>query len=404
MRLAETFSALRHHNYRLWFVGQLTSLVGTWMQNTAQGYLIFELTRSESYLGFISFIAGIPSWLFMLVGGVIADRMARRTMLIITQSAMMLLAFILAGLVFTNLVQPWMIAILAFILGIANAFDGPPRQSFVLELVNREDMTNAIALNATMFNMSMIIGPAIAGMTYAAWGAGWCFILNGISFIAVIVALLFMRIKPQTVPLKRVSTMESLKDGFRYVRSDGLTLMLILSVFFINVFGFGLLPLIPAWAVDVLGGDVRTNGYLLSARGVGAVIGALTIAALASRGIRGRLWTLSSFLIPLGLVAFALLPTLKASLILLGVVGFALINLMNNSNAMIQSRVPDELRGRVMAIFTLSMMGGMPIGSALLGPLAEQIGIARAVLAGSIILLVYAAWVFWKHPEVRRMG
>jgi predicted MFS family arabinose efflux permease len=374
------------------------------MQNTAQGYLIYELTRSEAYLGFISFIAGIPSWLFMLIGGVIADRVPRRTMLIITQFSMMVLAFILAGLVFTNTVQPWMIAILAFFLGTANAFDGPPRQSLVVELVDREDMTNAIALNATMFNMSMIVGPAIAGLAYAAWGAGWCFTLNGISFIAVIVALMFMRIKPMPVPVKRTSTVESLKAGFRYVRSDGLTLILIISVFVVNVFGFGLLPLIPAWAVDVLGGDVRTNGYLLSARGVGAVIGALTIAVLASRRLRGKLWTLSSFVIPLALMAFAMLPTLTASLVMLGVVGFALINLMNNSNAMIQSRVPDELRGRVMAIFTLAMMGGMPIGSALLGPLAQVIGIPRAVLISSSILLLFSAWIFWKHPEVRRMG
>jgi MFS family permease len=182
MSLNRTFAALQHRNYRLWFVGQLVSMVGTWMQSTAQGYLVFELTRSPAYLGYVGFAAGVPSWLFMLYGGVVADRMSRRNLLLITQTVMMILAFGLAGLTFSGLIQPWHLILLAFGLGVANAFDAPARQAFVLEMVSREDLTNAIALNSTMFNLATVIGPAVAGVAYAILGPAWCFTLNGLSF------------------------------------------------------------------------------------------------------------------------------------------------------------------------------------------------------------------------------
>jgi MFS family permease len=191
-----TFAALQYPNYRLWFIGQMISLVGTWMQGTAQGYLVYELTRSPAYLGYVGFAAGVPSWLFMLYGGVIADRMSRRTLLVITQTCMMLLAFLLAGLTFTGRVQPWHIIVLAFLLGTANAFDAPARQAFVLEMVDRQHLTNAIALNSTMFNLGTAIGPAMAGITYSLFGPAWCFTINAFSFLAVIAALLLMKLKP----------------------------------------------------------------------------------------------------------------------------------------------------------------------------------------------------------------
>ena len=195
-RLDRTFAALKYPNYRLWFAGQLASLVGTWMQSTAQGFLIFQLTDSPAYLGLVEFVSDIPSWVFMLYGGVIADRMPRRTLLVITQTAMLVLAFILAALTFAGLVQPWQIVLLAFLLGVAHAFDTPARQAFVLEMIEREDLGNAIALNATMFQSAVVVGPAVAGITYALLGPAWCFTINGISFIAVIVALLKMRLPP----------------------------------------------------------------------------------------------------------------------------------------------------------------------------------------------------------------
>ena len=305
------------------------------MQNTAQGYLVYTLTGSAAYLGLLGFVSGIPSWLFMLYGGVVADRVPRRTLMIITQSVMMVLAFVLAGLVFTGVVQPWHIMVLAFLLGIANAFDMPARQSFVLEMVAREDMTNAIAMNATMFNVGVIVGPAIAGVTYALLGPAWCFTINGLSFIAVIIALAMMRIKPLSPPVRRVSAISALKDSLRYVKIDNLVQTLIISVLVLNVFGFGLITLMPAWAVSVLGGDVTTNGLLLSARGIGAVIGGLSIAALGGRK-RGKMWTISSFALPLVLIAFAAARWLPLSLVLMAGIGFSLIAIMNNSNAMVQ--------------------------------------------------------------------
>jgi MFS family permease len=401
--IAQTFSAFRHYNYRLWFAGQLISVIGTWMQNTAQGFLVYTLTGSAAYLGYLGFVSGIPSWLFMLYGGVVADRVPRRTLMIITQSSMMVLAFILAGLVFTNVVQPWHIMVLAFLLGIANAFDMPARQAFVLEMVSREDMTNAIAMNATMFNAGVIIGPAIAGVTYAVLGPGWCFTINGISFIAVIIALALMRIKPLPAAGPHVTAFSALKDSLRYVKSEKLVQTLIISVLVLNVFGFGLITLMPAWAVSVLRGDVTTNGLLLSARGIGAVVGGLAIAALGARGMRGKMWSISSFMLPLVLFGFAATRFLPLSLVMMAGLGLALIAIMNNSNAMVQARVPDELRGRVMALYSLMMMGGMPIGALMVGVLADRTSEPLAVMAGAAVLLIFAAWIWLKRPEIRRM-
>ena len=409
--VSNTFAAFRHRNYRLWFIGQLISLVGTWMQNTAQGFLIYTLTGSVAYLGYVGFVSGIPTWLFMLYGGFIADRVPRRTMMIITQTAMMVLAFILAALVFLKVVQPWHILVLSFMLGVTNAFDTPARQSFVVELVEREDMTNAIAFNATMFNTGAIVGPAIGGVVYALTGPAWCFTINGISFLAVIAALFLMRIAPQPVPPRNGTAIQAIIEGFRYVRSDRLITTLTATVLYMNVFGFGLVTLMPAWAVTILRGDVTTNGLLLSARGAGAVIGGLAIAALAGRGIRGKMWTTSSFLLPLMIASFALSRWLPLSLVLLGGMGFMLITIMNNSNAMVQSRVPDALRGRVMGLYSMMFMGGGPLGSLLVGLMADRAGHTLPQFGGepvtaifcAAMLLIYAALIWAYRPEVRQM-
>ena len=211
-----TFAALRHPNYRLWFFGQLVSLIGTWMQITAQSFLVFELTNSAAYLGYVGFANGLPSWLFMLYGGVVADRVARRKLLIFTQSTMMLLALILAGLSFTQLVQPWQVVLLALLLGTVNAFDAPAAQAFLFDLVDREDITNAIALNSSQFNLATVVGPAVAGLTYAAFGAAWCFAINGVSYLAVIAALLLMRLPAREPAAVASSVFVQLKAGLRY--------------------------------------------------------------------------------------------------------------------------------------------------------------------------------------------
>jgi len=402
LRLQETFAALKYYNYRLWFSGQVVSLVGTWMQSTAQGYLIYQLTGSPAYLGLVGFMGGLPAWLFTLFGGVVADRISRRNMMVITQTAMLVLAFILAGLTFTNVIQPWHIIVLAFLLGVANAFDAPARVAFVNELVSREDMTNAIALNSTMFNLAAVVGPSVAGLTYAALGPAWCFTLNGISFIAVIVALLFMRIKPIVQPSSRPTVLADLKEGLRYVFSHSLILSLIGSIGLVSIFGIGMLTLLPAWATDILHGDVTTNGWLVSARGFGSLVSALMLAYLGSRKNRGKLWMVGAFAMPLMLFIFAWIRWLPLALVALIGVGWSFMMIMNNSNAMMQSQVPDHLRGRVMSVYTLVFFGSMPLGALFAGTFAQKFGEPLTVMLGAALLMVLAiaAWIFL--PGIRR--
>lgn len=250
--VGRTFAALRYPNYRLWFSGQMVSLFGTWMQTTAQGFLVYQLTRSPAFLGYVGFAAGIPIWLFTLYGGVVADRMPRRTLMLITQTTMMALAFVLAALTFLHLVAPWQILLLAFGLGAANAFDAPARQAIVTELVGREDLTNAIALNGTMFNAATVVGPAVAGVTYAVFGPAWCFTLNGISFLAVITALWLMDLPRPTGPLRPRSTLADLREGVTYVFSQPVVLTLIGVVAMTSLFGIAFGTLLPAWAVKAL--------------------------------------------------------------------------------------------------------------------------------------------------------
>jgi predicted MFS family arabinose efflux permease len=402
--ISRTFASLRHPNYRLWFIGQLLSLVGTWMQNTAQGYLIYELTGSALYLGLVSFAAGVPTWLFTLFGGVIADRIPRRNLLLVTQTSAMLLAFILAVLVLTGTVRPWMILILAFLLGTVNAFEAPVRISFVRELVSdREDMPNAIALNATLFNAAATVGPAVGGLVYAAVGPGLCFTINGISFIAVLIALGLMRIAAMPAPLRRLSAVSQLKEGFTYVMSEPAILYLMVGSAILSICGFGLFALMPAWAKGVLGGDATTNGLLNSARGLGSMIGALLIATLSHLKRRGKMWSIGSYALPLFTLLFAIMRLLPLSLLMLLGFGLNLMMIANINNALIQMEVPDELRGRVMSIYTLVFQGGFPIGSLLAGAAAAQIGEPATVGISATLLFVFAIFTTFRRPEIRRM-
>ncbi len=370
------------------------------MQSAAQGYLIYELTKSPAYLGYVGFIGGVPTLLFTIYGGLIADRISRRTMLVITQASMMVLAFILGILTFTKLVAPWHILVLAFLLGVANAFDAPARQSFVVELVEREDLTNAISLNAAMFNMANILGPAFGGLIYAWVGPGWCFTINGFSFIAVIGALLLIQL-PQFIAPPRQNAMTELKEGFRFVRDHAPIKLLIVTVGMVSMFAFSLLTLIPAWATEILGGDVRTNGLLLAARGAGALAGALTLATLSGNGIRGKFWSVGILAIPIGMIAFSIIRNLTLALVVLALIGWNMIALVNNSNALVQHQVPDYLRGRVMGIYTMIFLSGQPIGALIIGWIATWWNEPAALQAFAIILLVFAVWVNLRHREIR---
>ena len=316
------FEALNFPNYRLWFAGQLVSLVGSWMQTTAQGFLVYQLTSSPVYLGIVAFAAGVPSWIFMLYGGVVADRVPRRTILLVTQTSLMLFAFILAALTFTGLVQAWQIVVLAFCVGVANAFDAPARIAFVRELVDKEAMSNGIALNASMFQLATVVGPAVAGVTYALVGPALCFAINGVSYIAVIVALALMKIPRELAARHATSGMNALREGLRYVASHTLIRTIILIALVISLFGMGYVALMPAWAVDVLGGDATTNGLLVQwARGVGALIGALMVASLGNFKRKGELLMLGGLLFPILLIIFALVNTTWLSLLVLVGIG-----------------------------------------------------------------------------------
>jgi predicted MFS family arabinose efflux permease len=401
--LEQTFAALRYRNYRLWFIGQMASLVGTWMQTTAQGYLVYEITKSPAYLGYVGFAGGVPSWFFMLYGGVISDRMSRRTLMVITQSAMMVLAFILAALTFAAVVQPWHIIVLALALGVANAFDAPARQAFVLEMVDRKDMVNAIALNSMMFNSATAVGPAIAGIAYALVGPGWCFTINGISFVAVIVALLMMKVKPIPPRKSTTSTIQDLREGMQYVAHHNEIRTLIFIALMVSTFGLAYATLIPAWAVKVLGGDATTAGLMQSARGVGSLLGAFMIASLGRFRFKGKLLTLGTFVFPLFILLFTFVRSVPVTLLVLVGVGWGSMIIFNMLNTLIQILVSDQLRGRVLGIYSLTFFGSAPIGALLAGGVADTIGEPITVVLSASITVVCAVYYFMRMPQLRKL-
>ena len=397
-----SFTALRYPNYRLWFYGQLVSLFGTWMQTTAQGYLIFQLTHSPAYLGDITFAAELPSWMFIMYAGVIADRLPRRMLLLAAQTAMMLLAFALAALTFAGIAQPWHILALAFGVGVANAFDAPTRLSFTLEMVDREDLTNAIALNSAMFYGAMALGPALGGLIYAWLGPAWCFAINGLSYLAVIVALWRMRLKPTPPKAERASALTDMREGVRYVTSEPIIRALTVVLSALTLFGIQFAMLLPAWAVSVLGGDEKTNGLLQSARGIGALLGALGIAALGRFTYKGRLLTIGSFAFPLALLVFSMTRAMSSSLAMLSGVGMTFVLIMNLGNALIQVNAPDDLRGRVMGMYSFLLFGFAPIGGLISGFLAEHIGVSLTIALDAGVCLLAAALTWFVFPCLRR--
>lgn len=397
------FAAFASRNYRLWFAGQLVSLFGSWMQSTAQGFLVYELTGSPAYLGYVTFAAAAPAWLFMLRAGVIADRVPRRSLLLATQAAMMAVALILSVLTFSGLVAPWQIVVLAFALGVANAFDAPARQAFVSELVGREDLTNAIALNSTMFNTAVALGPAISGVVYAAFGPAWCFLTNAVSFLAVIAALVAMRIEPRAAGSGEGALRGGLKEGLLFVARHETVRVLIGLISVLSLVGLGFVTLLPAWAKDVLGGDATTNGWLQSARGVGALAAALTIAALGRFTFKGKLLTLGTFLFPTLVLAFAWVRWLPLSLALIVGAGFGLILIFNLCNSLVQEHTPDGLRGRVMSIYSLAFFGFLPVGGLLAGLLAEGIGEVWTITSSAVATLACATLMTAVYPSVRRL-
>ena len=402
--LPKTFSALRHRNYRLFFAGQLISLIGTWMQNVAQAWLVYQLTGSPFYLGIVSFAGAIPVLFLSLWAGVIVDRVPKRNLLMITQTGALLLAFFLSADVFLGWVQPWHIVIFAFLLGAVNAFDAPTRQSFVVEMVGREDLPNAIGLNSAIFQMARIIGPTIAGIALAVVGPAWCFFLNGLSFIAVIFGLSQMQVKSIVAPKKDTSSFAQMRQGLGYIRRNQIVRTLLGMVAIANVFAFGYSALMPAFAQDVLNSGPTGLGLLSASVGVGALIGALIVASQGNFQHKGRLLTMGNLFFPAMVLLFAASRFFPFSmLILVGAgLGFMIQNAMTNT--LIQLAVPDDLRGRVMSVYMLVFQGFFPIGSLMAGTIAQNFGTpVGAAFGGTIALLAGLVWL-WRAPYIRRLA
>ncbi len=403
VHVPKTFRALQHRNYQLYFVGQLISVAGTWMQAIAQAWLVYQLSHSELMLGVVGFAAAIPALLITPFGGVIVDRVPKRRLLVITQSSAMLLAFILALLSFLNVVQVWHIVALAFGLGVVNAFDGPARQAFVVEMVGHDDLPNAIALNSMMFNGARVIGPAIGGFLLASVGASWCFFINGLSFLAVIACLLAMKLHQERTIKSGTTAWNQLATGLRYVlaHTDMLAL-LILSLIF-SVFGISYLTLLPAFTDQVLHVDATGYGAVNAALGLGAVVGAFLVAHLGDRGQRGRWLAWANIGFPIALLAFANNTNFPIALGLAFVLGVGFMLEFTNINTLLQINVVEGMRGRVMSLYTLTFFGFAPFGNLAIGNLAEFWGLSLTISISAAIALVLAMIVLALVPSVQRM-
>lgn len=397
------FASLRHRNYQLYFGGQLVSNAGTWMQVIAQGWLVYQLTQSELMLGIVGFASAIPSMLVTPWGGVVVDRMPKRRLLLLTQSGAMLLAFILAFLTFTGIVQAWHIVLLAAGLGLVNAFDAPARQAFVVDMVGPEDLPNAIALNSLMFNSARAIGPALGGLLLAAVGAAWCFTINGISFLAVLLGLAAMQLPDRPGAETAETPWRQLRQGVQYLRGQPtLSGILWLSLAF-SVFGVSYYTLMPAFVEKVMQRGPEVYGWVTAATGVGAVTGAFLIASHRVNMPRGRFLMLASIGFPLVLAMFSFTASVPASLVLAFFLGFGFMSQFTTMNTLLQTRVDNRLRGRVMSLYALTFFGFAPFGNLAVGALSEQIGLSYAMSSFAAISLVLALAIHRRVPEIRML-
>jgi MFS family permease len=400
-RWKTTFRALRHRNFQLFFSGQLISLVGTWMQNVAQAWLVYNMTHSSVRLGEISFASQIPVFLFAPIGGMAADRYNRHRLVIGTQVSSMILALILGTLQLTGVIQVWHIFVLSALLGVVNAFDIPARQSFMVEMVGRDDLMNAIALNSSMFNGARIIGPAVAGVLVAAIGEGWCFITNGISYIAVIIGLLMMKVESSGRQVSQSSPTEHIIEGFRFVRRAIPIRDILLLLGVISLVAMPYSVLMPIFADRILLGGARTLGILMGATGVGALLAALTLAARSGLKGLGRFPGWAAVAFGASLVAFGLSHNFVLSVALLVPVGYGMMLETTASNTLIQAMVPDELRGRVLAVYTMMFMGMAPLGSLFAGVLADRIGAPLTIALGGSAAIAAGALFLTRLSEFR---
>ena len=371
------------------------------MQNVAQAWLVYRLTGSSLLLGAAGFASQFPVFLTAPVGGIVADRLNRQRIVIATQVASMILAFILAILTLSHRVQVWHIFVLAALLGVVNAFDIPGRQSFLVDMVGKEDLMNAIALNSSMFNGARVIGPAIAGILVAKIGEGWCFFANAVSYIAVIIGLFMIRVQFPARLAAEASPLAHMAEGFRFVRNTGPIRALLLLLGLVSLVAMPYTVLMPVFADRILHGGAQALGVLMGATGVGALLGALTLAAKTGVSGLGRWVAFACAGFGVSLILFAYSRNLWLSTVLLLPVGFCMMLQMSSSNTLIQAMVPDHLRGRVMAVYTMMFMGMAPFGSFFAGALADRLGAPLTVAIGAVAAVGGAAWFWMGLPKIR---
>jgi MFS family permease len=403
--LRNVFRALRYRNYRLFFVGQGISLIGTWMQTIAMSWLVYRITGSAFLLGVVGFSSQFPIFVFAPFAGVFVDRHNRHRILVLTQSLAMLQAFVLAALVLTHSITVWEIILLSTFLGMVNSVDMPTRQTFVLEMVEKkEDLGNAIALNSSLFNAARLIGPSIGGVLIAAVGEGMCFLINGLSFLSVIFCLLAMHITPRKMKISKTHIFAELKQGFSYALGFAPIRYLLLLVAIVSLVGMPYTVLMPIFAGQILGGGAHTLGFLLAAAGTGALIGTIYLASRRSVKGLGRIVLAGAGIFGSGLILFSLSRSLSLSLFLMMITGFGMIVQLASSNTILQTVADDDKRGRVMSFYAMSFAGIAPFGSLLAGALASHIGAPYTLMFGGIFCIIAAIFSFTRFRSLKAVA
>ncbi|MEW6675375.1 MAG: MFS transporter [Nitrospirota bacterium] len=397
MSNSQRFSALYQRDFRLFWFGQLISLSGTWMHSVAQGWLVYSLTRSPFYLGMVAAIASLPILLFTLIGGVVADRFLKRNLLLLTQALSIVPALMLGILTDLNIITVWHVALLAALLGTVNAFDIPARQSFLVEVVGKGHLLNAIALNSAAFNGARMIGPVIAGLTIAYIGLPACFYLNALSFLAVIIALSKMRMGGD-IKVSSRGLIGDFMEGVRFIKNEREIYRIILLIAVFSLMGIPYMTLLPVFAVEVLGAGPEGLGFLVGATGAGALSAALFIAFKGDIKEKSRFMSLSALCFSFSLFAFSVSKAFYLSIAILIFTGWGIVSFLATANSFIQLSVPDNLRGRVMSVYALVFLGTAPIGNSIIGVSADYLGTTNAVAISGIICIT--ASVVFMHRKL----
>jgi len=404
MKSFKPFSALTYRNFRLFWFGQMISLSGTWMHSAAQGWLVFKLTNSPFYLGLAGSALSMPILLFTMAGGVAADRFFKRNIILTAQIILMFLTLLLAIMVSTGIVTVWHVLVISFLIGTANSFEIPARQSFFVEMVGRENLMNAIALNSAAFHAARMIGPTIAGVIMGFFGLSACFYLNSLSFLATITGLLKMRFKPEEIKTTPGAGLKKdFNEGLRYIFNDPKVYTLILSSGIISFFGFPYATFLPVYARDILKTGATGLGILMGSAGAGAFVGAITLIIRGDFSNKGILLTVSSIAFSIALLVFSISATAWLSYLMLFLVGFCAISQVATANSMLQLAVPDKLRGRVMSSFTTVFLGMTTIGNFSLGSLAYYAGTKYALMTGACLCLFGSLLLILTRPEILKI-